>query len=170
MDFENWESDFIDNLCKFVEEDGELELDFRTSAGLSAELDDLTFSDADIFFNLLDEPIQETERTPPHQPISAISPKLSSLRNNEMAFFNATNEEPTSAQAELQYLSSYPQPNSETLAIVNQNDMDCDDKDGIVIITENSLAEYFKGALSSPGKLYLFSISFGLINGMLLVF
>lgn len=170
MDFENWESDFIDNLCKFVEEDGELDLDLGTSAASSAEQAALTFMDADAFLNFLDEPILEAERTPPHQPISAISPKLSSRHNNEMTFFNVTSDELTSEQTELQDLSSYPQQNSETMAIVNQNDMDCDDKDGIVIITENSLAEYFKGALSSPGKLYLFSFSFELINGMLLVF
>lgn len=154
------ESDMFDDLLKFAEAHPDLG-DFGTSydtaqstatagqyAGFPVASDDL------LSFLDIEETDSKIERTPPHQPISAISPKPSPHRIADVNFFNTADE---LTQGELQdLLNSYAgdsqHQNSETLTIVNQTDIECDDKDNI-FITENSLAEYFKGALSSPGKL-----------------
>lgn len=155
---ENWvDSDVFDDLP---------ELDLGTSYDIeqSAERSfvSLTVVPSHDLMNYLEigQPVQNIERTPPHQPIYTISPNLSSRRNGEIEFFNTAGE---LTQRELQdllynYAGDSNQQNSDSLVIYNQNDIEDDNKDGI-LTTENSLAEYFKGALSSPGKLLVIRFS-----------
>lgn len=168
LDFsnENWvDSDMFDDLRKFAEEHAELELDLGTSydaeqstSTASTAVKFAVSSDDLLSFLEIEQPVQEIERTPPNQPISAFSPKLSSRRNGEIVFFNRAGELTQEELQDLLYYSGDPHHQNSETSIVNQNDMECDDKDGIVII-ENTIAEYYKGALSTKGKLWLIRYS-----------
>lgn len=145
MDFnianENWTNlEMLNDLDKFADE---LNLDSDNSSdgafNISPE-DLLIFLNEENSFDL-------PERTPTHQPISSVSQTAD-----------------LSPKSETQEYSSYgcsddsEQQSSNTLAIANQTNMEFDD----IVISDSTLAEYFKAALSSPGMIELLRYSYGL--------
>lgn len=146
---ENWdESDLFDDLHKFAEEHAELGLDLGTSGTASSTDAGFEVSSEDLLSFLdIEQPLQKTEQTPPHQPISAVSPILSSRRNDEIILFNTAGELTQGEIHDLLYSGNSSYQNGETLAKINQEHLEDDNKDNIVV-AENPLAEYFKAALS----------------------